>query len=181
VHAFRTLARELAAEGAPASLVEAARSAARDEIRHARLTRRMALQHGSRPAPVRVAKNERRSLEAIATENAVEGCVRETFGALLATWQARAAGDESVRALMSGIAVDETRHAELAWAVDAWTARKLDREARRRVRAARAAVIEEVAAELREPPAPELVARVGMPDVDRAAELFAAVRTSLWS
>ena len=52
-----------------------------------------------------------RELEAIAIENAVEGCVRESFGALLATWQAKTAGDARVRAAMKRIARDETRHA----------------------------------------------------------------------
>lgn len=181
VHAFRTMARELVAHGAPSRLVAAARRAARDEIRHARLTRQMAARHGGTPAPVRVAATAPRSLEAMATENAVEGCVRETFGALLASWQARAAGDERVRAMMTEIAVDEARHAELAWALDAWSRRVLDREARRRVREARRAAAEALAAEMQLAPPAELVDRVGLPDVARANQWVAAVRRELWS
>jgi hypothetical protein len=57
-----------------------------------------------------------RSLEELAVENAVEGCVRETYGALTAIWQARTAKDPSVAAAVRRIARDETRHAALSWA-----------------------------------------------------------------
>ena len=142
VHAFRSMARELVEHKAPKRLVAAARRAARDEIRHARLTRAMARAHGGTP-PRRcsVTTPPSRSLEEIAVENAVEGCVRETFGALLASWQARAAADRHVREMMVGIAEDEARHADLAWALDAWTRTRLDRAARRRVRDARQAAV----------------------------------------
>ncbi len=61
-----------------------------------------------------------RSLEALAVENAVEGCVRETMGALFAMHQAASAADPHVRATMVSIAPDETRHAALGWAVAEW-------------------------------------------------------------
>jgi hypothetical protein len=181
VHSFRVLERELKEHGAPRRLIAAARRALRDEIRHARATRRFARAHGGRPAPVRVARPAARSLEAIAVENTAEGCVRETYGALLGTWQARTAGDPAVRQMMATIAVDETRHAELAWAVDAWSRTKLDGAARRRVRAARAEAVAQLAGEIEVAPPVELVERVGLPDVERARQLFAAARRELWS
>ena len=55
----------------------------------------------------------RRPVE-IARENAEEGCVRETFGALLAAHQAAYACDPEVREVMTRIAGDELRHAALA-------------------------------------------------------------------
>ena len=182
VHAFRSMARELRAHGAPRGLIAQARRAARDEIRHARLTRAMARAHGGVAAPVKVTPPTARSLEAIAVENAVEGCVRETFGALLASWQARAAGDAEVRTMMASIAEDEARHADLAWALDAWTRSKLDRAARHRVLDARRAAVAELARELETqlPPA-ELVAEVGLPDADRARQFFDAATRELWS
>jgi hypothetical protein len=76
--------------------------------------------HRAKPARVAVSAPVQRSLEQLAVENAVEGCVRETYGALLATWQARAAAEPRVRAMMAAVAVDETRHAQLAWDLDAW-------------------------------------------------------------
>jgi hypothetical protein len=181
VHSFRVLERELKAHGAPRRLVAGARRALRDEIQHARATRRFARAHGGRPAPVQVARPALRSLEAIAVENSAEGCVRETYGALLGCWQARVAGDPAVRRMMVTIAEDETRHAELAWAVDAWTRTKLDGAARRRVRAARAAAVAQLGVEIEVAPPAELVEHVGLPDVERARQLFAAARRELWS
>ena len=55
-------------------------------------------------------------------ENAREGCVRETFGALIAMHQAERAGDPIIRRAMRRIAEEETRHAELAWEVASWSA-----------------------------------------------------------
>jgi hypothetical protein len=181
VHAFRAMAHELVEHGAPAHLVAAARRAARDEIRHARLTRAMARAHGGTPSPVKVTAPEKRSLEEIATENAIEGCVRETYGALLASWQARAAHDPAVREMMVAIAEDEARHADLAWALDAWTRTQLSADARNRVREARAAAVEALAVEVDDAPAAELVSSVGLPDVERARHFFAEAKRELWS
>jgi hypothetical protein len=67
-----------------------------------------------------VEPREPRSLFEIARENAVEGCVRETYGAVEAMLLAETEPDpETARALRT-IAVDETRHAELAWSIAAW-------------------------------------------------------------
>src|SRR5207302_2062069 len=87
VHAFRRLRCELAAHRAPARLLRSARRAQRDEVRHARLMARMARRFGGAPVPARVAPIGPRALDEIAIENAVEGCVRETFGALVASFQ----------------------------------------------------------------------------------------------
>lgn len=111
----------------------------------------------------------------MAIENAVEGCVRETFGALVATWQAAHATDAGVRAAMKRIAADETRHAALAWAIDRWMDGRLDATARARVeRSRRAAVrtlLRDLAAEL-----PADVRRTaGLPSARQARALASAV------
>jgi hypothetical protein len=144
VDAFEILEGELAAHGAPQRLCRAARRAARDEVRHTRITRALAKRFGASAAAPERAKRARRSLEAIALENAVEGCVRETFGALLATWQAAHAEDDAIRAAMTRIATDETMHAALAWDVAAWLDDRLSEAARRRVAHARRAAVEEL-------------------------------------
>ena len=120
VFAFQRMARELTQLGAPPELVADALSAARDEIRHEQLTAALALRFGARPVAPVIASPGPRSRFEIALENAVEGCVRETYGALVAHHQARLARDREVAAVMSMIAPDETRHAELAWRVAAW-------------------------------------------------------------
>lgn len=114
VVSFRRLAHQLVRHGAPRTLVRAARRAARDEIRHARLAARLARRFGAEYRAPKIAPARRRSLLALALENAREGTVRETFGALAASYQARAATDLEVRHVMNDVATDETRHADLA-------------------------------------------------------------------
>lgn len=125
VTAFRRLREELALHGAPAELLDAARDAERDEVRHTRAMARLARRHGGRYERPRVAEIAPRSLETIAHENAVEGCARETFGALLATWQAARVDDPELAATLTAIAKDETRHAALSWAVARWSLTRL--------------------------------------------------------
>ena len=88
VPAFRRLARDLEALGAPTHLIQRAREAARDEIRHARQMRQLANRIGGAPVPFTLAADRPRTRFELAMENAVEGCVRETLGAALAMFQA---------------------------------------------------------------------------------------------
>jgi hypothetical protein len=170
VEAFERLAAELSSHGAPASLVRAASQAQRDEARHAAVMARLA-----KRAKVAVSVRARpvRSLEAMAKENAVEGCVRETFAALLACWQAEHADDPEVRAAFVRIARDETRHAALAWTVAAWAHERLPEGARRRVARARRAAVEAVARSLGYYVDASLTRRVGLPRPSEARALFA--------
>ncbi len=173
VPAFLRLADELKAHGAPEALVRAARRSAGDEVRHARAAEALARRHGAAVPQVELAPFSERSLEAMVLENAREGCIRETYGAVVAGWQARNARDEQVRAELARIAEDELRHAELAWAVDAWAAERLSPEARQRVHAARLEAYREleraVAKEERED---VLVLQAGLPPRDAALRLL---------
>ena len=137
VHAFQRLHEELRDLGAPTELVSAAARSIRDETRHARLMARQARRRGGAAPPARVRRQGPRSLESLARENAAEGCVRETYGALLMHWQARHAEEPELRRLFARIAADETRHAALSWEVAAWADTRLDAPARARVAAAR--------------------------------------------
>jgi hypothetical protein len=155
IHAFRRLARELDAHGAPDTLVRRARACARDEARHARLMARIARRHGARIPPVDVRPSHVRDIESVARENAVEGCVGETFGALFAAWYARRASDPELRTAMASIAPDELRHAALGWDVAAWAETKLDASARARVRQARHDAVAAIIEETRHDPEPQ--------------------------
>jgi hypothetical protein len=137
VVAFRTLARELAFHRAPRRLVRAAERAARDEIRHARAMSALARRLGADAMIDDIASPPLRDLETIAKENAIEGCVHETWGALLAHHQAMTEKYPIVRAVMMRIARDETQHAALAWQIAAWAKGRLDRNARERIAKAR--------------------------------------------
>ena len=141
VFAFLRLARELEELGAPPALAAAARSAAGDEVRHAALMGGLARALGAAPPPVDPPAAGARSIGAIAEENAAEGCVREAFGALCATWQAVHAADPVIAAASAIIAPDEHRHARLARAVDRFLAPRLGRADARRVADARRAAL----------------------------------------
>ncbi len=181
VGAFRALRRELLAHGAPRALVRAAERAVADEKRHARVTGTTARRFGARAPKPRVRSRKVRPLEAIALENAVEGCVRETFGALTALHQAEAAGDPEVRAMMARIAEDETRHALLGWQVAAWVESRLDAPARTRVAAARRRAVRELRAEAALEPPAELRGTAGLPGAARSRMMLDAMEQALWS
>lgn len=180
VHAFRILRRELGAYAAPKNLLDAAKRAEQDEVRHARVTARIARAHGSKPPKVLVKRTGQRSLEAIATENAMEGCVRETFGALVAMWQAEHANDAHVADAMKTIAIDETSHAQLAWNVAAWAENRLDAKARKRVNAAKNKAIRDLEMEIVSDAHPDLIARAGLPSAEQQRRLLTALTENLF-
>jgi hypothetical protein len=176
IHAFVRLARELAAHRAPRSLIARALAAADDEVRHTTMMTALARRHGATvPVPV-VAPPTPRSLEALALENMVEGCVRETWAAVIALWQAGAAPDPGLRATFAAIAGDEVRHAALAWAIDAWVRPQLDDFARARIDLARDAAAAALAA-VSEPGA---LVTLGMPTAADVRGLHARTNNALW-
>lgn len=179
VHAFDALIAELRAHGAPASLLERAAQAGRDEVRHARDVARLARSFGGRVQPPRVARVAPRSLEEVALENAVEGCVRETYGALIAAHQARRAADRRVRALYARIARDETRHAALSLDVAAWAAPRLSAAARQRVDAASRRALAALHASLQAPFAEPLISAAGLPRPEVATALLEQLHAAL--
>jgi hypothetical protein len=184
VPAFRRLARELGALGAPQELIAAARAALGDEADHWRRTRAVAERHGGRPVAPRVPALPLRGIEEVAIDNAVEGCVRETYGAAVALWQGERAQDPAVRELMSAIAADEVRHAELAFAVDAWADVRLSPAARaRRARAVAGAVAELAVAAAADASVvdPETRLLAGLPDANEAGALLDGIAREVWS
>jgi hypothetical protein len=147
VHAFDRLERELDAHTAPPTLLRAARRARRDEVRHTAMTTRLARRRGASPRlPEAPAPARARTLFDVALENAVEGCVRETYGAVQGLVEARTSPDATMRRAMQSIAADECRHAELAWAVHAWAMARLGDDERLAVQRAMQDAIAEIAA-----------------------------------
>jgi hypothetical protein len=181
VRAFDDLARELAAHGAPEELVLAARASARDEVRHARAMRALASRHGGSVRPAQAKRLGRRTLAAIAKENAVEGCVRETFGALVNAWQAAHAEDASVRAAMAEIARDELRHAALSWEIAAWAETKLGERDRREIARAKRKAVARVVRDAQHEGGSGLRGLAGLPSANVARELARGLATELWS
>ena len=182
VDGFVELATALAVHDAPTALVADARRAADDEARHARVAAAFARRFGADGLPpVEIDAVAAPSLETLALANAREGCVLETWGAVVTQWQSRTARDRAVRRAFVNIARDELRHAELAFAVARWLHARLDEVSRRRVREAQRAAAVELARDIERPAPPRLVAAVGLPDRNAARGLIADLRVRLWS
>jgi len=180
VHAFARLAEETRALGAPRALVDRIARAARDEARHAVLVARAARSFGGRVARVGPpAKTRARSVADIARENAREGCVRETFGALVATWQARHARAD-LRGVMTVIARDETRHAELAFEVASLLDANLDPRARESTRRAMLRARRDLAREIAQRAPREIRETLGLPSPDVARAMLARLDAALF-
>ncbi len=177
VVAFDALHADLVRVGAPRSLLRAVRRARGDEVRHERMATNAAGRAGARVPPVDIAPLGPRGVEALAIDNAQEGCVRETFGAALALVQAEQARNEHVRRMMRGIAHDELRHAALSWDLARWLESRLDRRGRARVRQARRTAIRALSAELGTPFAAH--GSLGMPDSASQRRLLQALRPAL--
>jgi hypothetical protein len=134
----------------------------------------LAAARGATPRIARAPRLPCRSVAAIARENIVEGCVREAFGALVATYQAERASPE-LRAAFRAIAADERRHSQLAEDVHAWIAERLDDATIAELAAVRAQAERELRADLEHAGACDAI---GLPDPARATALFDAYFTA---
>ena len=181
VTAFEELAEELRHHGAPEELVVWAERSAEEEVEHARLVGRLARRYGVEPLPARSAAGQVRSLEAIALDNAVEGLVRETYGAAVAHHQAAAAEDPAVRQVMEVVAEDESRHAAFSWALHAWLLERLDPAARARVERA----VDEAVARFEQAAGRPVDARLqrlaGLPGPEASQRILAELRARVWN
>lgn len=177
VLAFDELQDRLRSLGAPPELLARAARARADEVAHAAVTARLAHRFGATLAAPRVETaagiQPKLSLLQLALENAVEGCVREAYGALVAAFQGAHASDAEVRAAFTRIALDETEHAELSFAIDAWLAPQLTADERRRVEDAKMQAWLDLAASCSVEPAAEVVAVAGIPSATQARDLLA--------
>jgi len=181
VFAFGRLARELEVHDAPRRLRRSALRAARDEVRHARIVTDLARRAGAVVPEPRIREPRERSLVAMAVENAVEGCVRETFGAAVALAQSMAAADPRLRAALRGIARDEMRHAELAWRVAAWLEGRLTARERARVTKARNRAARGLVRHATRRVHPALIADLGLPPPRVARGIALDLAGSLWA
>jgi len=174
VIAFGVIERELARFGAPRELRDRARKARTDEIRHAsRMTQLAKRWEAHVPFAEAVASSERSLLDA-ALENAVEGCVRELWGALSAHYQAAAAYDPTAQRAWGEIAADESEHAELSFALHEWYLQQLTGDERVQIEAAMERARLELRVELATaaPPHAAVVHGAGVPDPICAVALF---------
>jgi hypothetical protein len=127
----------------------------------------------------RLAPTRQRSLAELALENAVEGCTREAFGAVVAGHQAGAAATPEMRAALATIADEEMGHAELSWAIHEWALTRLDETEAAAIEAARLAAVASVAAGDYATEPAEVRAAVGLPDAATGRALARDFATAL--
>lgn len=124
VASFARFTVELMVFRAPSKLMEDALRALGDEIKHAKLAFAMASRYARRaigPGVLEVSDVEYTAELATSVEAAVlEGCIGETVAALEAATLLATAEDPDVRAVLTQVAKDEARHAELAFRYVAW-------------------------------------------------------------
>ena len=177
VIAFERLTSALEQAGAPIALVDRARAAAKDEARHATLFAALAARHGAAPIALTY-RAAAPSFFELAVENATEGCVRETFGALVTLHQAAYAESAVIREAFAAIAEDEVEHAALSWELKAWFDTQLSAAERATVQQAHLhalALARRDAAST--PDAPGLA--LGLPVPDRAQRMLDTLMSAL--
>jgi hypothetical protein len=124
IAAFARFSLQLLSLGAPVALVEACNQAMVDETLHARLAFGLASQFsGSAIGPGKLNVDhalDADDFESIVMNTVLEGCIGETVAAIEARELLARAQDPSIRQVLSQIAHDEQRHADLAWQVVRW-------------------------------------------------------------
>lgn len=124
IAAFARFALDLLSLGAPPELLAATQDGMRDETLHARDAFALASAYADAPVgpgalAVDGSLGARSPLEVIRTA-ILEGCIGETVAAVEAAEALAHATDPAVREVLTQVAHDETRHAELAWRFVKW-------------------------------------------------------------
>ena len=119
---------QLMAIGAPSGFLAASQEASLDEIRHAQICYSLAsLLLGSdfAPGPLDIEGSlDRIDLKEIIQSTIQEGCIEETISAVEAHLGAHTAQDPDLKAALTEIAIDETRHAQLSWDTVQWAVQR---------------------------------------------------------
>jgi hypothetical protein len=142
VQAFHEMAGHLLGFGAPEALVKRCRRAAQEELGHALSVGKIARKLGGDPtllpnlrSGAQIWRDARMGVAVhaptlfdFAEHNAVEGCVRESLGAVVALWQSLHSSDPELRRTLAFIAEEEVAHAELSWDIDRWCRSQLSEQ-----------------------------------------------------
>ncbi len=184
ITAFARVVRELTQFGAPIALIHAARTAIEDEQRHADVMQKLAIHQGSALTLVEPERDlsDQRSVLQFAIENAVEGCVRETYAAMLAVRQAESSSELALRDAFAKIAVDETSHADLAWAMHEWAQSLLSDVEQQQVQQAMSDAVSELRQQVGgSMPSAELSAALGLAPREQLLQMVDALAQNLWN
>ena len=179
VASFARFILQLLAVGAGPELVLAAQQALADEVEHARLCFALARRyagHDVGPGPLPQASTPGASERAEIVAAVIrEACVGETLSALEAREAAAQATDPGLRRVLTKIADDEQRHAELGWRFVGWALAGADAEAREGAERAFGSAI----AEARDQAA-RLAAEAGTPELRAHGVIDGPLRAALW-
>ena len=128
VASFARYTLQLMSLGAPSELLRASQAASIDEIKHAKMCYSFAsifLDTDIVPESLNVDGSlDNLDLKSIIKSVIREGCIEETLAAIEAHYRAHHATDLEVKQVLEEIAVDETRHAQLAWDTINWISKK---------------------------------------------------------
>jgi hypothetical protein len=155
-----------------------AEQAAHEEVRHTMLMAVLARRYGAKVTlPVAPALPVR-PLDQVALENAREGCVRETLGAIVVAFQSLRARDGVVRRALRSIARDESGHAALSWSVARWTERRLGARGAADAKQAMVQAITELDA--LSPLRGAVGAEAGLPTVGEVRSMMRHAKARIW-
>lgn len=171
VVAFEHLKKELEKHNAPRALLNRIESAANDERRHAIQVAALAARYGHQADDFHIEPVSFRDLESIAIDNMQEGCIGETWGALIGLYQAEKAADPAIAETMRSIALEEVEHASLSWAVHDWIVPQLDKKAIDRVNSIKQKSLAKLIEKASVPADQNHVLLAGLPEVAVAKQL----------
>lgn len=127
IAAFARFTLQLLGLGAPVELVEASTAAQADETRHARIAFALASSYAGAPRGPGTLDLDGAlpplDAERVLCDVIREGCIGETLAATEAAHAAAHAEDPVLAGVLSAIAEEESRHAELAWRFVRWLVR----------------------------------------------------------
>ena len=179
VVAFLHLKMELELLGAPQHLLERIEKAADDERRHTLQVALLAKRYSQEAESFHVEPTEIRDLETIAIDNMQEGCIGETWGALVGLYQAETAQDLVIAETMRHIALDEVEHASLSWAIHDWLFPLLEDDSRLRVTQAKQKALDKLMVKAKHCVNPKHQLLAGLPGPYAATELATKLVKSL--
>jgi hypothetical protein len=180
VWAFDELHADLVRHGAPVHFLNRVAQARADEVQHARVMALRVRAHGGTLREMTAPAPRALSLFELALLNATEGCVRETYGALVAAHQGKYARSPELRAAFTYIARDEAEHAQLSLELGEWLEAQLSEAERMQIAQAKADAFDALLAECAGLVVGEEVAReAGMPRAEAAVAMVLGLRDGM--
>ena len=123
VYAFQEMLFFLKERNAPDHLIQACHKAIHEEKEHTAMMTQLAHQHGCTQAAIKIKRGSFSSMFDFAMQNAIAGCIEETWASVLALYRAQHTPKYQER--FTQIARDEIGHAQLSWHIHQWAMSQL--------------------------------------------------------